>query len=192
MREKTVNRTTSEVKIKVKVNLDGSGSFSVKTGNMFINHIIETLSKHSLIDIHIEASGDLKHHLAEEVALTIGQAIDQALNDKKGIRRFGSAYVPMDDSLARATVDLGGRPYSIIDLKVENAEVEDLKREDIEHFFRSLAQSSRSNIHLTTLYGSNDHHKVEAATKALALALKDACSIEPRRLSTIPSIKGEL
>ncbi|MEM2107579.1 MAG: imidazoleglycerol-phosphate dehydratase HisB [Candidatus Bathyarchaeia archaeon] len=192
MREKTVNRTTSEVKIKVRVNLDGSGSFSVKTGNMFINHIIETLSKHSLIDIHIEASGDLKHHLAEEVALTIGQAIDQALNDKKGIRRFGSAYVPMDDSLARATVDLGGRPYSIIDLKVENAEVEDLKREDIEHFFRSLAQSSRSNIHLTTLYGSNDHHKVEAATKALALALKDACSIEPRRLSTIPSIKGEL
>ncbi|MBS7625750.1 imidazoleglycerol-phosphate dehydratase, partial [Candidatus Bathyarchaeota archaeon] len=124
MREKTVNRTTSEVKINVKVNLDGSGIFSVKTGNMLINHIIETLSKHSLIDIYIEASGDLKHHLAEEVALTIGQAIDEALNDKKGIRRFGSAYVPMDDSLARATVDLGGRPYSIIDLNIENAEVE--------------------------------------------------------------------
>lgn len=192
MRERTVNRTTPEVKIKVKVNLDGSGSYSVKTGNIFINHIIETLSKHSLIDIYIEASGDLKHHLAEEVALTIGQAIDEALSDKKGIRRFGSAYVPMDDSLARATVDLGGRPYSIIDLNIENTEVEDLKKEDIEHFFRSLAQSSRSNIHLTTLYGSNDHHKVEAATKALALALKDACSIEPRRLKTIPSTKGEL
>jgi imidazoleglycerol-phosphate dehydratase len=192
LRERTVNRTTPEVKIKVKVNLDGSGSYSVKTGNIFINHIIETLSKHSLIDIYIEASGDLKHHLAEEVALTIGQAIDEALSDKKGIRRFGSAYVPMDDSLARATVDLGGRPYSIIDLNIENTEVEDLKKEDIEHFFRSLAQSSRSNIHLTTLYGSNDHHKVEAATKALALALKDACSIEPRRLKTIPSTKGEL
>ncbi|MGQ9542883.1 MAG: imidazoleglycerol-phosphate dehydratase HisB [Candidatus Bathyarchaeia archaeon] len=192
MREATVKRVTPEVKITVRVNLDGSGNFKVETGNRFINHLLATLSKHSLIDIDMEASGDLKHHLSEEVALTLGQAMDEALGDKRGIRRFGSAYVPMDDSLARATVDLGGRPYCIVNLKMEMVEVEDLKREDIEHFFRSLAQSLRSNIHLTTLYGSNDHHKVEAATKALALALKEACTIEHRRSNTIPSTKGEL
>ena len=183
---------TSEVKISVRLNLDGKGKAEVETGNRFLNHLLTTLAKHSLIDLRIKATGDLKHHLSEDIALTLGGAIDKALGDKRGIRRFGSAYVPMDDSLARATVDLGGRPYASIDLKIQSTEIEDLKTEDIEHFFNSLAQSSKSNIHITTLYGTNDHHKIEAVTKALALSLRQAISHEPRISKIIPSTKDEL
>lgn len=192
MRRAKAKRKTAEVNISIDLDLDGKGAARTETGNRFLDHLIKTLARHSLIDIEIEAKGDLKHHLSEDVALTLGEAICKALGNKKGIRRFGSAYVPMDDSLARAAIDLGGRPYVCLDLKIQSSEIEDLKTEDIEHFFASLAQTSKSNIHVATLYGTNDHHKVEAATKALALALKEALSREPRISRTVPSVKGEL
>ncbi|MCX6659956.1 MAG: imidazoleglycerol-phosphate dehydratase HisB [Candidatus Bathyarchaeota archaeon] len=192
LRKVAGRRETAEVNISVQLNLDGRGIVNIDTGNRFLNHMLTTLAKHALVDLEVKASGDLKHHLSEDIALTVGDAINKALGDKRGIRRFGSALVPMDDSLARAAIDLGGRPYLSLDLKIQSSEIEDLKTEDIDHFFSSLVQSSESNIHLTVLYGTNDHHKVEAATKALALALKEACSPEPRILDMIPSTKGEL
>ncbi len=192
MRKVAVKRETAEVKISVRLNLDGKGNVKVETGNRFLNHLLTTLGRHSLIDLEVKASGDLKHHLSEDIGLALGEAVNKALGDKRGIRRFGSAHVPMDDSLARAVIDLGGRAYPSIDLKIQSNEIEDLKTEDIDHFFVSLAQSSKSNIHVTALYGTNDHHKVEASTKALALALREACSLELRARKTIPSTKGEL
>ena len=148
MRISEVKRNTREVSIKVKLNIDGKGFYKIKTGNEFLNHILSSLSKHSLFDLEIEASGDLKHHIAEDVALTFGDALDRALGDKKGITRFGSAYVAMDDSLARAVVDIGGRPYSHLRIPLNAKEVEDLSVEDMSHFFESMAQASKSNIHL--------------------------------------------
>jgi imidazoleglycerol-phosphate dehydratase len=192
LRKATAERETSEVKISVILNLDGKGKADVDTGNVFLNHLLTTLAKHSLIDLRMRAKGDLKHHLAEDVALTLGEAINKALGDRRGIRRFGSVHVPMDDSLARAVVDFGGRPYTSMELKIQSFEIEDLRTEDIEHFFSSLSQSSKSNIHLATLYGTNDHHKIEAVTKALALAFRQAFSPEPRISKIIPSTKGEL
>jgi imidazoleglycerol-phosphate dehydratase len=189
LRESEVKRETFEVSIKVKLNIDGKGFFKIETGNKFLNHVLSTIAKHSLFDLEITASGDLKHHVAEDVALTFGEALLKSLGDKKGIKRFGSTYVAMDDSLARAVVDLGGRPYSRINIPLKGSEVEDLCIEDIFHFFESMAQASKSNIHLDLLYGTNEHHKVEAISKALALALKEACSIDPR-IDSIPSAKG--
>ena len=192
MRKATVKRQTAEVMISVRLNLDGKGNVKVETGNKFLNHLLATLGRHSLIDLEVKASGDLKHHLSEDIGLALGEAVNKALGDKRGIRRFGSAHIPMDDSLARAAIDLGGRAYPSIDLKIQSNEIEDLKTEDIDHFFVSLAQSSKSNLHMMTLYGTNDHHKVEASTKALALALREACSSEPRARKTVPSTKGEI
>jgi len=134
----------------------------------------------------------LKHHICEDVALALGEALNQALADKKGIRRFGSAFVPMDESLARAVVDLGGRPYCNLDLKLRRLKIEDLKTEDITHFFASFAQASKISLHLAALYGTNEHHKIEAAIKALAIALREAATPDPRRVDEIPSAKGVL
>ncbi len=189
MRVSEVKRDTLEVSIKVKLNIDGKGFYKIETGNKFLNHMLSSLAKHSLFDLEIEASGDLKHHLAEDVALTFGEALTRALGDKKSIKRFGSAYVAMDDSLARAVVDIGGRPYSCLNIPLNVKEVEELSVEDISHFFESLAQSSKSNIHLELLYGTNDHHKVESIMKALALAFREACTID-HRMKDIPSTKG--
>ena len=189
MRISEEKRETLEVSIKVKLNIDGKGFYKIETGNKFLNHVLSTIAKHSLFDLELTATGDLKHHVAEDVALTFGEALLKALGDKQGIKRFGSNYVSMDDSLARAVVDLGGRPYSHINIPLKGSEIEDLCIEDIFHFFESMAQSSKSNIHLDVLYGTNDHHKVEAVSKALALALRDACSIDPR-IDSIPSAKG--
>lgn len=192
MREAKVKRKTTEVDIIAELNVDGKGKGNVETGINFLNHLLVTLAKHSLFDLKVEAKGELKHHVCEDAALTLGEALQKALAKKKGIRRFGSAYVPMDDSLARAAVDLGGRAYSTLDLKLNQPQIEDLKTEDIVHFFNSFAQASRSNLHLTVLYGRNNHHKVEAAVKALALALRQAVTLEPRIRGQVPSAKGVL
>ena len=192
MRKAKVERKTTEVDITLKLNIDGEGKGEVETGIKFLNHLLITLAKHSLFDITVKAKGELKHHVCEDVALTLGEALQKAIAEKKGIRRFGSAYVPMDDSLARAAVDLGGRAYSSLDLKLSQPQIEDLKTEDIEHFFNSLAQASKSNLHLAVLYGTNDHHKIEAAVKALALALREAVTLESRAKFEIPSAKGVL
>jgi imidazoleglycerol-phosphate dehydratase len=192
MRKAKVERKTTEVDIVVELNVDGKGKGNVETGIKFLNHLLTTLAKHGLFDLTVKATGELKHHVSEDVALTLGEALQKALAKKKGIRRFGSAYVPMDDSLARATVDLSGRAYSNLDLKISQPQIEDLKTEDIEHFFYSFAQASQSNLHLTVLYGSNNHHKIEAAVKALALALRKAVTLEPRIRDKVPSAKGVL
>jgi len=192
MRKAKVERKTTEVDITVKLNIDGEGKGEVETGIKFLDHLLITLAKHSLFDITVKAKGELRHHVCEDVALTLGEALQKALAEKKGIRRFGSAYVPMDDSLARVAVDLGGRAYSSLDLKLSQPQIEDLKTEDIEHFFNSLAQASKSNVHLAVLYGTNDHHKIEAAVKAFALALREAVTLESRAGFEIPSAKGVL
>ena len=192
MREARVERKTTEVDIVVELNVDGRGKGNVKTDIKFLDHLLTTLAKHSLFDLIAEAKGELKHHVCEDVALALGEALNQALADKKGIRRFGSAFVPMDDSLARAVVDLGGRPYSNLDLKLGRAKIEDLKTEDIGHFLASFAQASKLSLHLAVLYGTNEHHKIEAAIKALAVALREAVTREPRMAGQIPSAKGVL
>jgi imidazoleglycerol-phosphate dehydratase len=192
MRKVEVKRKTKEVDISLKLDVDGKGNADVKTGIKFLDHILVTLAKHGLFDLKVKATGDLTHHITEDVALVLGEAINKATNKGKGIKRFGSAYVPMDESLARATVDLGGRPYSILNLRVVQSQIEDLKTEDIEHFFESLAQAAKANIHITVLYGTNEHHKVEAAVKALALALRQALTVEPRIGDQVPSAKGVL
>jgi imidazoleglycerol-phosphate dehydratase len=192
MRKVEAARKTKEVDITLELDVDGKGNADVETGIRFLDHILVTLAKHGLFDLKIKADGDLKHHISEDVALVLGEALNKATNKGKGIKRFGSAYVPMDESLARATVDLGGRAYSIRNLRIMQAQIEDLKTEDIEHFFDSLAQAAKANIHITVLYGSNEHHKIEAAVKALALALRQALTVEPRIGDQVPSAKGVL
>jgi len=192
MRKVEANRKTKEVDIILELEVDGKGTADVETGIRFLDHILITLSKHGLFDLKVKAKGDLKHHISEDVALVLGEALHKAINKGNGIKRFGSAYVPMDESLARATVDLGGRSYCVQNLRIMQTQIEDLKTEDIEHFFDSLSQSSKANIHLTVLYGSNEHHKIEAVIKALALALKQALTVEPRIGDQVPSAKGVL
>jgi imidazoleglycerol-phosphate dehydratase len=192
LRKVKAERKTKEVDIALELDVDGKGDADVKTGIKFLDHMLVTMAKHGLFDLKVKADGDLKHHTSEDVALVLGEALNKATNKGKGIKRFGSAYVPMDEALARATVDLGGRPYSIRNLRLMQAQIEDLKTEDIEHFFDSLAQASKANIHVTVLYGSNEHHKVEAAVKALALALRQAYTVESRIGDRVPSAKGVL
>ena len=192
MRRAKVERKTTEVNITVELNIDGKGKTNVKTHIKFLDHLLTTLAKHSLFDLTVKAEGDLKHHICEDVALTLGEALNQALADKKGIRRFGSAFVPMDESLARAVIDLGGRPYSNLNLKLRRLKIEDLKAEDITHFLASFAQASKLSLHLAVLYGANEHHKIEAAIKALAIALREAATLDQRRIGEIPSAKGVL
>jgi len=189
VREAEVSRKTKETEVYVKVNLDSVGKAEVHTEIEFLNHLITSLASHSLIDITAKVAGDLKHHIVEDVAICLGEAIRKALGDCEGITRFGFAAVPMDCSLAFAAVDLVRRPYAKIDLKLKGKKIEDMPCEDIQHFFETLAFSSQSNIHVRVDYGNNDHHKAEAAIKALALALKQAVAVDPRRKGT-PSSKG--
>ena len=192
MRKVKVERKTKEVDIIVELDVDGTGNCEVETGIKFLDHVLITLAKHGLFDLKVKADGDLKHHVSEDVALVLGEALRKVVAKGKGIKRFGSAYVPMDESLARATVDLGGRAYSIRNLRLMQLQIEDMKTEDIEHFFDSLAQASKANLHITVIYGSNEHHKIEAAVKALALALRQAVELEPRIGDQVPSAKGVL
>ncbi len=192
MRNVKVERKTKEVNITVELDVDGTGNAQIATGIRFLDHMLLTLAKHGLFDLKVNATGDLTHHVSEDVALVLGEALLKVVDSGKGIKRFGSAYVPMDESLARATVDLGGRAYIVRNLRLLQQQIEDIKTEDIEHFFDSLAQAAKANIHVTVLYGSNEHHKVEAAFKALALALREALTLEPRIGDQVPSAKGVL
>ncbi|MEM2449233.1 MAG: hypothetical protein QW119_00830, partial [Candidatus Methanomethylicaceae archaeon] len=180
-------RETEEVKIKIHVILDGEGKFEGNIGTIFMNHMLKTFAKHSKMNIKIDAYGDLKHHIIEDVAIAMGRAINNALKEKEGIARFGYAYVPMDDALARAVVDLGGRAYCKLELNIKGDSIEDTKVEDIVHFIESFSQALQANIHLSILYGVNDHHKIEAAIKALAISIREAIRIISK---DIPSVKG--
>jgi len=186
-----IERETKETSIIAEVNLDGSGGSEVETPIAFLSHMLSTLATHSMIDIKVKARGDLTHHITEDVALCLGSAMKEALHGSERIARFGYAAVPMDCSLSFAAVDLGNRPYSAIDLGAHGQNIEDMAVEDVVHFFESLATSMRSNIHIKVEYGGNDHHRVEAAFKALALSLRNAVSLDPRRTG-VPSSKGAI
>jgi imidazoleglycerol-phosphate dehydratase len=189
MRADEVHRKTRETEVHVKVNLDAEGKADVDTGVSFLNHLVTSLATHSLIDITAKAKGDLKHHAVEDLAICLGEALSKALGNREGINRFGHAAVPMDCSLAFSAVDLVKRPYSRIDLKLRGKKIEDMPSEDIHHFLETLATSLAANIHVWVEYGNNDHHKAEAAVKALALSLKQAVALDPKRKG-IPSSKG--
>lgn len=189
VRSAEVSRKTRETEVYVKVNLDSIGNAEVNTGVAFLDHLIKSLATHSLIDITIHINGDLKHHVIEDVAICLGEALRKALGSGEGITRFGFAFVPMDCSLVFAAVDLVRRPYAKIDLKLRGRRIEDMRCEDVIHFLETLAFSMQANVHILTQYGNNDHHKAEAAFKALALALRQAVSVDPRR-SGAPSSKG--
>jgi imidazoleglycerol-phosphate dehydratase len=192
-RTAAIARTTGETSITLSLNLDGVGAASISTGLGFLDHLLTALAKHARFDLTLACSGDLHvddHHTAEDVALALGQALDQALADRRGIARFAHAYAPLDEALARAVVDLSARPYSRADLDLRRDKLGDLSCENIPHVLASLATASRSCFHIDVLKGDNDHHRAEAAFKALALALRAA--VRRDGSSDIPSTKGVL
>jgi imidazoleglycerol-phosphate dehydratase len=195
MRIATINRSTAETRIDVTVNLDGTGVYSIKTGIGFLDHMVEQLSRHGLIDIDLKVDGDLHidgHHTVEDSALALGQAVAQALGDKRGIRRYGDALSPMDETLTRVALDISGRPWLVWKNAFTVSRLGELDTELIEHWFHSFAQTAGITLHVETLYGSNNHHIVEAAYKGLARALRTAVEIDPRKADAIPSTKGVL
>jgi len=189
VRAEEVYRKTRETEVAVKVNLDGDGKADVSTGVDFFNHLLTSFATHSLIDVYAKVTGDLKHHCIEDLAIGLGEAMSKALGSRECIARFGWADVPMDDSLAFAAVDLVKRSFAVIDLKLRGKKIEDMATEDVTHFFETLATSLCANVHVSTRYGGNDHHKAEAAVKALALSMRQAVALDPRRKG-VPSSKG--
>lgn len=187
-------RATRETRIRVAVDLDGTGQARIATGIGFYDHLLTSFSGHSLIDVEIEAAGDLEvdeHHTVEDVALVLGDAISAALGDRAGITRFGDAVVPMDEALARCALDLSGRPYTVLDLAFRGERMGALSTQLVEHALESLARTSGMTLHLSAS-GRNDHHVAEAAFKALARSLRAAVTPDPRRAGAVPSTKGAL
>ncbi len=195
MRTATVQRKTSETSIKVEVNLDGTGNYEVSTGIGFLDHMLEQLSRHSLIDLKVKTVGDLhvdQHHTTEDTGIAIGEAVLKALGDKKGITRYGHAYAPMDETLTRCALDISGRPWLVFKAEFGMPRLGEWDTELIEHWFHSFAQAAGITLHVENLYGSNNHHVVESCYKALARALRVAVEIDPRKSDAIPSTKGML
>jgi len=186
-RSAMVKRHTNETDIVVEINLDGSGKSEISTRIAFFNHIIELFTRHSGIDLKLSAEGDLVHHLIEDIAITMGKAISQALGNKKGIKRFGDKTLPMDEALATCAVDLSGRSYHNIDLKISGI-IEDMESENLVHFFESLAINAKINLHIFVHYGSNEHHKAEAAIKSLAYAFKEAIEVKGEQIQSTKGI----
>ena len=195
MRTGSIHRKTNETSIDVVVNLDGTGLYQVSTGIGFLDHMLEQLSRHSLIDLDVKAVGDLhidQHHTTEDSAIAIGEAVLAALGDKKGITRYGSAYAPMDETLTRCALDISGRPYFVWNAKFDSPRLGEWDSELIEHWFHSFATAAGITLHVENLYGSNNHHIVESCYKALARALRQAVEIDPRKADSVPSTKGML
>ena len=195
MRTGTVHRTTNETSIAVEVDLDGTGRYEVATGIGFLDHMLEQLSRHSLIDLKVDAKGDLhidQHHTTEDCALAIGEAIAKALDDKRGIVRYGHAYAPMDETLTRVALDISGRPYFVWKAAFTTPRLGEWDTELIEHWFHSFAQTAGLTLHVECLYGQNNHHIVESCFKGLARALRQAVEIDPRKADSVPSTKGIL
>jgi len=195
MRSATITRDTSETRIAVTVNLDGTGAYDVKTGVGFFDHMLEQLSRHSLIDLHVRTEGDLhidEHHTVEDTGIAIGMAVAKALGDKRGIRRYGDALSPMDETLTRVALDISGRPWLVWKDLFTQSRLGGMDTEMFQHWFHSFAQAAGITLHVETLYGSNNHHIAEAAFKGLARALRIAIEIDPRKADAIPSTKGTL
>jgi imidazoleglycerol-phosphate dehydratase len=192
-RRARIERVTKETAVTVQVNIDGTGKTSVKTGLSFIDHLITSIGKHAMIDITLNGKSNdgIVHHLAEDVAIALAQTIDKALGERARIARFGYALIPMDEALAYASIDLVKRQYQKVELKLTRDSIEGMPREDLEHFCRSLVQNLDACTHIIVHYGDNDHHKVEAALKAFAVALRMATAIDSRRKG-VPSTKGAM
>lgn len=194
MRKSQITRNTTETKISVKLTLDGTGKYKIDTGIGFFNHMLELFSKHSLIDLKIEAKGDLKvdeHHTIEDTGIVLGEALKKALGDKKGLQRYGF-LLPMDESLAEVAIDLGGRPYLVWNVAFKREKIGDMPTELFEDFFRALADGLRANIHVNLKYGRNEHHMAEGIFKAFARAMRFAVSKDKRIKDLLPSTKGKL
>ena len=195
MRKYSVNRKTKETTIEVKVNLDGTGKSDIKTGIGFLDHMLDQISKHSLIDISIKAQGDLHvdlHHTTEDSALALGEALNKALGERKGIRRFGQALSAMDETLSRVVVDCSNRPYLVWKVNFTISQLGEMDTELFKEWFQAFSQSSGITLHVENLYGENNHHIIESCFKGLARALREAVSIDFNRTNEIPSTKGSL
>lgn len=194
MRKVEIERNTKETKIRLSLDLDGSGEGSVDTGIGFFNHMLELLKKHALIDLSVKAEGDIDvdyHHTVEDVGIVLGKAIDQALGDRKGIVRYGFASIPMDEALCETSLDLGGRPFLVMQCPMKHMFVRDFEVKLVEEFFRAVSVESRSNIHLRQIYGDEAHHVCEGLFKSFARALRAAKAIDPLERG-VPSSKGVL
>ena len=193
IRKAKIKRETKETSVSVSLDLDGSGKTSVDTGISFLDHLITSFGKHAMLDLAVNAKSKdkIEHHLIEDTAIAIGTSIDKALGSRTGITRFSYASVPMDESLAEASLDLVKRPYSKITLMIKRNSIEGISKEDTEHFFQSLTQNLNSCVHVTVKYGDNDHHKIEAAIKSLAVAVRNASSKDKKQRG-IPSTKGAM
>jgi imidazoleglycerol-phosphate dehydratase len=192
-RTASIERVTGETSVSVEVNLDGTGAANVKTGLGFLDHLLTALSRHSRIDLTLRCTGDLEiddHHTAEDCALALGAAIDRALGERRGILRFGSAYAPLDEALARAVIDISGRAHAEVDLGLTREMLGQIATENVSHVLTSLASAARLTLHVDVLRGRNDHHRAEAAFKAAALALRAA--VGPSGFDDVPSTKGIL
>lgn len=195
MRQASIERNTKETKIKVKVDLDGKGIYKISTGIGFFDHMLEQLSCHSLIDIDLQAQGDLHidfHHTVEDCAISLGEAVKKALGDKIGITRFAHSYVPMDETLTRCVIDLSGRAYPIFNCEFKRDKVGEMDCELFREFFFAFAQNLGCNLHIENFYGTNNHHIIESCFKSLARALRVAISIDDRKKNAINSTKGLL
>ncbi|UTW51748.1 imidazoleglycerol-phosphate dehydratase HisB [bacterium SCSIO 12827] len=195
MRTASVERNTKETQIKVSVNLDGTGEYSVSTGVGFLDHMLEQLSRHSLMDLTVEAQGDTHidfHHTTEDTGIAIGEAVNKALGDRRGITRYGSALVPMDETLSRIAIDLSNRPYLIWRVNFSKPKLGDMDTELFKEWFQAFAQAAGATLHVENLYGENNHHIVESCYKGLARSLRDAATIDPRKADAVPSTKGTL
>ncbi|HEY9037777.1 MAG TPA: imidazoleglycerol-phosphate dehydratase HisB [Roseovarius sp.] len=195
MRSATITRQTAETGISVTIALDGTGSYDNQTGVGFFDHMLDQLARHALIDMNVRCTGDLHiddHHTVEDVGIALGQALAQALGDKRGIRRYGSCLLPMDDALVRAALDLSGRPYLVWNMDLPTARIGTFDTELVREFFQAFSTHSGMTLHLDALHGINSHHMAEAAFKAVARALRDAVETDPRKADAIPSTKGML
>ena len=190
-----VTRQTRETEILVEVNLDGTGIYDIETGIGFLDHMLEQLSRHSLIDLKVRASGDLHidfHHTTEDSGYAVGEAISQALGERRGIRRYGYALVPMDETLTRVALDASNRPYLVWQVPISRPKLGDMDTELFQEWFKAFAQAAGLTLHVETIYGENNHHMIESCYKGLARSLRDAVEIDPRRADSIPSTKGIL
>ena len=195
MRKASINRNTKETSIKVDVNLDGTGKASIKTGIGFLDHMMEQIAKHSLIDIDLKAKGDLHidlHHTTEDSGIAFGEALKKALGDKKGIKRYASATIPMDETLSRVSLDLSNRPYLVWNVKLAVEKLGEMDTELFKEWFHALSQSAGITLHVENIYGDNSHHKIESCYKGLARALRDAVQVDQRAENIIPSTKGTI
>jgi imidazoleglycerol-phosphate dehydratase len=195
MRRASVERNTSETRISVHVDLDGTGAYDIETGIGFLDHMLAQLARHGLIDLRVRAEGDLHidgHHTTEDTGIVIGQAVAQALGDRAGITRYAHAYIPMDETLTRVAIDVSNRPYLVWNVTLARPKLGEMDTELFKEWFQAFAQHAGVTLHVENLYGENTHHIVESCFKGLARALRTAVTIDPRQAGTVPSTKGTL